>query len=208
MSKKAYVGLLIFTVLLVILILFVGYLIWGETWQAPSVFKYDILKDTLTITLTVLAVGIAVVGYLIYQVMSIRLQTESARAAHIATTKHCAKWFAYIGFIFWQTYDQRRDDQRREGNSQYLEMAISFTERGLAYFNELPESEAKSREGDELLCKLNNNLGYYLAERHRTEDKDLSRECADYVRERILKYPQHKDHWLDTCTFIDQQYPN
>lgn len=202
MSRKAYIGLLILTVILVLLILFIGYSIWGETWQVTPPSKYDILKDTLTITLTILAVGIAVGGYLVYQIISGRLQKESAEIARITTIKHCAKWFNYIGFNFWQAYEQTRGRNR-----QYLEMAINFTQRGFSYFGELPESEREKHENDELLCKIKNNLGYYLAERNKAEDKDLSRECADYIRQRFLKYPENKDDWLDTCTFIEGKYP-
>lgn len=198
MAKTAYIGLLILAVLVG---LFIGYCLWIPTLQIPYLLKYDILKDTLTIVLAVLAVGIAVIGYAIYLILSGRLEIESALTARLETLKGSIRLFVHSGFVFWESYDKTKKKE-----SQYLEMAIGLTERALLFFNELPDNEAKNRENDKLLCKIKNNLAYYYAERKKPEDSDLAKEYAEYIRKRMSKYSEEKDNWLDTCNFVYQRY--
>ena len=75
MTKTVWVGLIIIALLVG---LFIGYCIWTSTWTMPQALKYDLFKDILTIVLAVLAVGITVIGYGIYLILSERLKTESA----------------------------------------------------------------------------------------------------------------------------------
>jgi len=198
MTKAAYIGLIILAVLVG---LFVGYCIWTPTWQIAHLLKYDILKDTLTIVLAVVAVGIGVIGYAIYLILSGRLSAESAETARFETQRESIRLFVHIGFVFWESYDKTG-----KGEKEYVEVAIGLTERALLFFNELPDKEAKNRKNDKLLCKIKNNLAYYYAIRKKPEDSDLAKEYAEYIRERMSKYSEEKDNWLDTCDFVYQQY--
>jgi hypothetical protein len=163
--------------------------------------KYDIFKDILTIVLTVLAVGITVIGYGIYLILSERLKIESASTARLETLKGSIYMFIHSGFIFWQSYDSLGKKEK-----QYLEIAIGLTDRALRFFNEFSDDEAKSRENDELLCHIKNNLAYYYAERKRPVDKDLVKEYIKYLCERISRYTEHKEDWLETAEFVNKQY--
>lgn len=196
--KLVYSGLLIVAVLGG---LFGGYFIWGPTWRVPHELSYDVLKDTLTIVLAILAIGMVIVGYSVYLVLEGRLKIESASAAALETAAGCIRLFVHSGFIFWETYDKAEEKE-----IHYLEIAIGLTERALLFFNELPDKEAKIRKNDRLLCTIKNNLAYYYAERKQTEDSDLAKEYAEHIRKRISKYPEEKDNWLDTCDFVYQQY--
>jgi len=185
----------------VLIVLFTVNYVWLPTAQAPSQFKYDILKDTLTIVLTVLAVGIAATGWLLYIVISKQLKNETVSFARIETRRSSSHLFTRSGFVFWESYERAKGRE-----PQYLEMAISLTERALLYFNEIPDEEAKKRENDRLLCEIKNNLAYYYAVRKSKDDKEVAREYAEYIYERLSKYATEKDNWLDTYRFVNQRY--
>ena len=201
MSKKAFVVLLVLAVLLVLLVLFFSNLIWGETWRVPPQFKYDVLKDTLTIVLSGVAIVIAIVGYGIYLILSGRLSTESAATARLETLRESIRAFVHIGFVFWESYDKTGEKE-----NHYVEVAIGLTERALLFFNELPDREAQSKENDKLLCKIKNNLAYYYAIRRKPEDGDIAKEYAEYIHVRMSKCVEEKENWLDTYNFVHQQY--
>ena len=193
------IGLLIIGVLAG---LFAGYCIWFPIWEIPYQFKYDILKDTLTIVLTVVAITIAVLGYAIYRIVSRQLQRESASDARIEVTRGAARLYTHLGFIFWKHYESDRSE------THDLELAITMTERAHAYISELPEAVVKNRENDLLLCTIRNNIAYYLAERKLQEDKPLAREYSEYLRNKVKEYRENRTDWLDTCDFVDSQYPD
>lgn len=195
--KAVYVGFLILATLVG---LFIGYYIWVPTWQIPHAFRYDILKDTLTIVLGVLALGIVAVGYGSYQFLSGRLQTESASASRHEMTRGAARLFTHLGYVFWEKYKPRDKE-----TLQYRDLAIDITEQGLRYMSELPEKE---RENEELLCTIKNNLAFYLAARNKAKDKPLAKDYVEYILKRIQQYPAHKAAWLDTCDFVRRQYPD
>ena len=198
MNKKAYVGIVILALLLGI---FIGYCLLLPTWQIPSQFKYDVLKDTLTIVLAVLAVGIVAIGYAIYLILSGKLATESVATTRLVTLREAIRTFVHIGFVFWESYDKTDEKE-----NHLVEVAIGLTERALLFFNELPEKEARGKENDKLLCKIKNNLAYYYAIRNKPEDSDIAKEYAEYIRGRMSKYVDEKDNWLDTYNFVYQQY--
>jgi len=198
MTKTVWVGLIIIALLVG---LFIGYCIWTSTWTMPQALKYDLFKDILTIVLAVLAVGITVIGYGIYLILSERLKTESASTARIETQIGSIRLFIQSGFTFWRSYDNSRKRQK-----QYLEMAIELTEIALSYFSKLPDDEAGKRENDKLLCQIKNNLAYYYAERNRTADGDLAKEYVEYIHERLSKYSDLREAWQDTYEFVHQQY--
>ena len=200
MTKTGYVILIILALLVG---LFIGYCIWTPSWALPQILKYDILKDTLLIVLAVMAVGITVIGYGIYLILSERLKIESASTARVETQKGSIRLFIHSGFIFWESYDNSKKKEK-----QYLEMAIALTEIALRYFSNLPDNEGASRENDKLLCQIKNNLAYYYAERKRAVDASLAKEYVEYLRERLSKYPELRELWQDTGEFVYQQYGN
>jgi len=200
MSKKAYVGIVILALLLGF---FIGYCLLLPTWQIPSQFKYDVLKDTLTIALAVLAVGIAVIGSAIYLIVLGQLQAKTTSIARVEAKKGSVRLFIHAGFVFWESYDRAAKKELT-----YLEVAIGLTERALNFYYQIPSKEAEDRETQRSFCLIRNNLAYYFALRKRPEDKDLAREYADYIRERVSDYAEDRANWLDTYDFVKSQYPD
>jgi hypothetical protein len=86
-----------------------------------------------------------------------------------------------------------------------LEYAISFVKRAYEeYYEKIVDKD--NWENEKLVCKIRNNLGYYLAERGRGEDKQLAIECSDYVNENLIKYPSFASDYQDTIDFIKSKY--
>ena len=200
MSKRAYAGLVI---LALSVGLFISYRVLTPTWHVPLQLKYDVLKDTLTITLTVVAVGIAVIGYAIYLIVLGQLQTKTAMTVRTETTKGAIRLFIHDGFIFWENYDKAVDK-----DPNYLEIAIAHTERALEFHNQLPSGETEDRATRLSFCLIRNNLAYYFALRKRPEDRDLAMEYAEYVRKQASNFPGERANWIETYQFVKREYPD
>lgn len=201
MSKKAFVGLLVLAVLLVLLVLFFGNLIWGETWQVPSQFNYDVLKDTLTIVLSVSAVVIAILGYLVYLIMSERLRADTALTSRVESLKVSVRLFLISGYTYWEYYDAATTKIPK-----HLVMAIEQTERALQTYNLLPEKDAKKPDMERECYLIKNNLAYYFAERRNKDDRERAIKYAEDIRDGISRFPKEKENWLDTYSFVKKQY--
>ena len=119
--RPIYIGFLIQSVLFG---LFLGYYIWVPTCQTPAEFRYDILKDTLTIVLAVLAVGMGLIGYAVYQILTGRLQREATSASSLEMTRGSARLFTHLGYVFWEKYESTK---KKEEARQYLNVAIDIT---------------------------------------------------------------------------------
>ena len=102
-----------------------------------------------------------------------------------------------LGYSSWLSYNETKQ-------SRQLTTAISFTEMAYSYASELDERESRN---ELLKCVIMNNLGYYLAEREREEDREFARECAEFIRNRIQKYPFKRAQWQDTYDYIILKYP-
>lgn len=203
MSKKAFVGLLMLAVMLVLLVLFFVNLIWGETWRIPPLLKYDILKDTLTIVLAVLVVGIAVIGSTIYLIVLGQLQAKTTMIARVEAKKGSVRLFIHAGFVFWESYDRAVKKELT-----YVEVAIGLTERALEFYYQIPTKETKDRETQRSFCLIRNNLAYFFALRKRPENKELAREYANYIRKQASDYAEDRENWLETYDFVKSQYPD
>lgn len=200
MSKKAFIGIVILVLLIGV---FIGYCLLAPTWQIPSQVKYDVLKDTLTIVLTVLVIGIAVIGWAIYLIVLGQLQAKTAKAASMETVKGSVRLFIHAGFVFWENYDKAT-----KKDTNYLEIAISLTERALDFYHQIPVKETRDRETTRSFLLIKNNLAYYFALRKKPEDRDLAREYAEDVRRQASSYPGERANWVDTYQFVKQQYPD
>lgn len=197
--KKA--ACIVLPILILALGIFVGYVIWGARTQTSSPDSYNVLRDTISIVLVVIAVGIAVFGYSVYLVISWRLKAEATLASHVESLKSFVQLYIVSGYTYWENYAITGKKKPK-----YLDVAINHTESALQAYNELPESEAKKRENEVYYYLIKNNLAYYFAERKKPEDADIAKEYAEYIRKGLTKYPKERGNWLDTYNFVYQQY--
>lgn len=210
---KGKVVRVVFVALYIILLIFlIGSYITTEDSQIAD--KYGIFKDILTIILAIAGVAIAALGYVIYLFMLEQAQTsldkwekqvesrmkEWEKQVNSSIKKREEEFLDYttsmlftnIGYIYWMNYGITRDKKQ-------LGDAIGITERAYERLRTLDEKEPRN---EVLKCEVMNNLGYYLAERKKPEDREFARECAEFIKKRIGKYPKKRKSWQHTYDHI------
>ena len=168
--------------------LFIGYLLWGPTWEVPQEFKYDIFKDTLIIVLTVAAIAIAVFGAVVYRVVSQRLERETGKQI----TNESKRWIVWLASLTGCKFSEMGK----------VEQAIRLTEEAYGYAQELDERERKNQL---LLGEIRNNLASYYAQ---TKKKaDLAKGFAEYIHKNSYKFPEQRETWEDTYRKVFEAFP-
>ena len=196
MTKLGYIGLVVLALLIGI---FVGYCVLVPTSGVPEQFKYDVLKDTLIIVLAILAVGIGVIGYTIYIILSDKLKQDAAKSARVEALKISIRLFIVSGYTCWEHYETTK-------SSSYLEMAIELTQRALETYVSLSKEGEKIDEIDREYYLIENNLAYYYAEKGNEDDKETAIKYAKDIYEQTDKFPKDKENWLDTYHFVKEKY--
>ena len=177
-------------ILLVLAGVFTGYLLWFPTYQIPQQFKYDVLKDTLTIVLAIIAIAITVVGYLVYRIVSQRLETETEKRITDESRRWIARLATSTGYSLWK--------------SGFLDEAIRLTREAIEeYASGLSEKEP---ENEELIGNISNNLASYFAQAKREEG--LARGYASYIHSISHKFPKNRETWEKTCQEVSEAFPD
>lgn len=165
--------------------------------------RYEIFKELFTFILAI--TGVVAVGYGIYRYISKRFVSHIESSVESSLKKEekeivnygSGSLFLNLGYNTWQTYKVTRE-------SEHLETAVFLTEKAYSIVSELDERETRN---ELLKCEIMNNLGYYLAERGRGEDREFARDCAQFIRNKIQKYPDKRASWQDTYDYILLKYP-
>jgi len=185
--KAVYLAL---AILLVLAGLFTGYLLWFPTCEVPQVFKYDVLKDTLTIVLTIIAIAIAVVGYLVYRIVSQRLETETGKRITDESRRWITRLATSTGYSFWEL--------------GFRDEAIRLTEEAHdEYASRLDEKEP---ENQELIGTIRNNLAFYYSQTN--QKRDFARGYAEYIHKISHKFPKHRETWENTYRQVFEAFPD
>lgn len=192
---------IVLSIIAILLIgLFIGYLMWGPTWQIPQEFKYDrydVLKDTLTIVLTFAAIAIAVLGAAVYRIVSLTLEREretfereTGQRIMMESRRWRARLATNVGYSLYKMED--------------LKEAIQWTkEAHNVHARELDEREP---ENELLLGQIRNNLASYFAQTK--EEKELARGYARYIHNISHKYPQEGETWEETYKEVFEAFPD
>lgn len=183
-----------------------GYIITHYQLKTPD--KYSIFVDLILIFLAL----IAAVGYGVYRLISQRIQRESAEIAEMRTRRALASSINNQGFYyFWRPYKRSKD--AKSPDISLLGSAIEVTRE--AYYRYAIHLDEKDRSAEEVICGVSNNLAYYLTEwkvqvgsLHEEGDEKLIHACANYIEDRIVKYPAHTKVWADTINFVDEHCPS
>lgn len=193
--------------------------------------KYTILVDLILIILAL----VAIVGYAIYRWISRSVEDRTRRAIREGQNYTRAQVETSLGFWYYEQYlaetkskeetdriwaklkkiqsrlaegSKVKRQPRNNTSVEYLNRAIERTMKALEFTKELDE-----REYEELICVCKNNLAYYLAKRQEQGkaelgDRELARDYAKYVRNRVEKYPRRRATFIDTIDFVNQQFPD
>lgn len=160
--------------------------------------EYDLFKDLLTVILTIAGLAIAAGGYLVFQVLSTKIEKQALSAAETKRWRALATFFVHDGFNQWVLY-------KNTSNKEYLDRAIDATETAYEFY--ASRLDQRRRENELIICTIRNNLACYYAERQLPEDKKIARDYAKYVYERIKKFPRSRTQWEETYNFVKTKYP-
>ncbi|GAH22965.1 unnamed protein product, partial [marine sediment metagenome] len=206
-STKAGYGILLILVVFLAVYSFTHY-------KLPEGSPYTILVDLILITLAFTGA----VGYGIFRWIYRGVEDQVAVAMKESQSFSRAQVEINLGFWYFEQYKaenkKKKEDPKTDGKPvnndvmYYLNHAIERTEKALEFMKELDE-----KKYEKFLCVYRNNLAFYLAERQRQGkalpgDKELAKSYADYIQKRIRKYPSYRGEFVDTCDFIDKQFPN
>ena len=192
--------------------------------NASAVIGYEVFRDLLSLLLGIIGVIVAALLAIIYHVLSesfekkVTLATESLEkkvtlAAKTEMNKNITLSLLSNGNNYWDEYYLTKDDTKADTKDDWkLNQAIKITDRALRHY----AMELDEEEGNRvwLICKLKNNLAYFYAEKQRLgkatpTDKTLAQQFAEYIYERIDKYPKdnrEREGWIDTHNFVQHQF--
>ena len=172
--------------------LFIGYLLWGPAWEVPQELKYgkyEVLKDTLIIVLTLAAVAIAVLGAAVYVIVRQRLETETAKRI----TEETRRWISWLATSTGYSFSEMGS----------IEQAIRLTKEAHGYAQELDEREPKNQL---LIGEIRNNLASYFVQVNK--EGGLARGYAEYIHKKSHKFPKQRETWERTYNEVVKAFPD
>jgi len=100
--------------------------------------------------------------------------------------------------------------QNNEKKEHFLSYAIRFTDDALHKYG--IELDKESRENEELIYLIKNNLAFYFAECYRFEMRVLGKDLkeirtlaidyADEIKKKIRRFPARAGSWIHTCEYV------
>lgn len=181
------------TVTILLVGLFIGYLLWGPTWEIPQELKYsryDVLKDTLIIVLTLAAIAIAVLGAAVYAIVSQRIEAEAGKRISDESRRWITRLATSVGYSLWQL--GFRDEAIRLTEEAHDKWAYALAE--------------KEPENQELIGSIRNNLAYYYSQTN--QKRDFAWGYAAYIHKISHKFPKHREIWEGTCREVLATFPD
>lgn len=191
--KKSWLSRSWPVLLLVLLVgLFISYYIWGPVQQTPQRFKYDVLKDTLTITLAIIAIAVPILGFLIYRVVRGRLEREIGPQIAIESRKWITRLATSIGYSLWKM--------------EFLDEAVRLTKEAHDRYLPINKLDLRDPENELLVGAIRSNLASYFAKAK--QEKDRARGYAKYIKSIAHKYPQETEEWERTYEEVLNTFPD
>lgn len=156
-------------------------------------------KEILGISLTIIAVAVALYNFLVYSILKHNIQTQAKSVVEQEKHKIGAYMHIDVGFAHWVDYEI-------SDNKKFLELAIILTERGYnEYCSHLDESDSES---EQLICQTKNNLAYYYAARRRLEDGAIARQYAEDILNKLHLFGKTKREEINnTYQYVQEQFP-
>lgn len=166
--------------------------------------KYELLVDLIIIVVGI----IAAVGYGIYKWISRNISERVDRIAGAYRNFTTAEVQTTLGFAWWQHF---LDDKKKKQNIPddysmvYLKRAIENAERAITHANKLDKAEY-----EEIICRCESNLAYYLTERHRIENHPKDKERCLELAQHAYRVAQKKGalqsvrqyQWIETYAWV------
>ena len=186
-----------------------GLFLYSQVGGAPAATdRYDVLRDTLTIVLAVTAIVIAVLGLAAYRVLRLTLSESIHSEIDEKYLRMIARSQVAAGYIHWDHY-------KRTGLSFLLEYAIQSTEDAHTHISNSSDKGSEGEKFENEIVRVINNWGYYLAEKAKAcnqgiwegepiseQEKALAHSFADFLAQRLHRYPEFVDEYGDTIDYI------
>jgi hypothetical protein len=158
--------------------------------------KYALLTDLLAITLSVLAIAVAIFGIGAYRLLrgDIRdyVVSESAREGARAWQEAATS----IGWLTWRMSRCCSNDR-----DVLLAFAVTMTQRALLSIEKIPESD-QQQEDQKLIALCENNLAYYYADQGDIQSADA---YSAPLSAAALRFPDLAVDFTDTLSYEEQR---
>ena len=186
--------------------LFLGYLFWSSNrgFELPEKLlteelKYELFQDLLILIIAGSTIIISLLGYAAYRILESNTEKNVNKMANSTLNKALSGTMGRMGYSCWKKFETTK-------KAVDLEQAIYLTNIAYQEFAVLLDESDKGRE--ELICKLKNNLAYYLAEywvlgKANSEQKTLALAYAENIN--MLKEqfaPNVTKGFIDTYNFV------
>lgn len=185
-----------------------GHLFWGTY---SGIDEYKVFRDTLTLTLSFSALAAAVLGVVVYKLISQNLERrveESIKETDVRVRESIkgetdyvlCKFFIELSDVYWKHYevDYEMNDKLDKPQKRYLGMAITQSEWALKRTERLDE-----REFGRLIYLAKNNLAYHLAMRGWSDDAKRAIALARYAYDKVWNYDyKQTSYWAETYVFV------
>lgn len=176
---------------------FISSYVWGPTLVLSPELQYKVLKDTLTIVLTVIAVAVTAFGFLAYRIVSLTLEREREafeRETGQRITRESRRWVARlaisIGYSLWKLgFPKEAERLTAEAHEEHA--------RGL---------DERDPDDQVLIAAIRNNLASYFAEAK--ENRDLARGYATYIHNKSSEFPKQREIWEKTYKEVFEVFPD
>lgn len=174
--------------------------LWKPIYDEPPPNSTIAISTFLAVFIALLSLGVAGFGAAIYRFLNdiITTRFESAvEDAGIRAEKPFASVYAQLALM-------RYGDYSRTSDNSHLDEAIELIE--VAWYSYSTILDEDIQGDDEIRATLRNYWGFFLATRGETKDADKARECAAYLKPRLVQYHAYADEWTDTIALIAEKY--
>jgi len=162
--------------------------------------KFDISNsywNLVATTGTIFLAFLAIISAGTYLILSERIEKKVLKSTEVQHTKIYSQIYNGQGYTYWLNYQMTKDPR-------HLAFAINVTMN--AYKECIRKLTEEDRDFEEINCRIQNNLAYYLAERGNDADREFVRSLIAYVKDKIAKFPSQAENWRDTIDFVNQRY--
>ena len=176
--------------------------------QSEITASQQVFKDVLQTVLAVAALAIAAFGYGAYKILSSQIEERVRRDTDLQYRLTMAYHKSSLAFIYWRLYENA--EPKSQTAAIYLDVAIDHTR--WAFDEHVVNLNQDYPEVERLICEIHNNLAYYISEKHvnfghvSLEERAESLSFADWLEERIGKYPQRSYAYQDTIATVRERF--
>lgn len=183
--------------------IFIFGFVFGCLFVGPYrvVEKYELFRDIFAFVLALSALGVAIFGVVVYNLISQGLDRKIEKKIKEETDSIICRFYIELSHIYWKHYEKviyKIDQEIRKADIPYLNLAIEQSEYAL----ERTEGLNEKRFG-RLICLAKNNLAYHLAMRGFSDDARRAIPLAKYVYEKVWDFGYKENcGWAETYVFV------